>query len=153
MEILLNRRYPKLDYTIGELRIDGRWFSSSLEPPVRGLHSGMGLDEIQKLKKPGKTAIPKGRYSVGFTYSPKFKDKSWAKPYGGKVISIEKVPGFSGVRIHPGNIVADTSGCVLCGLNKIKGGLTDSCKTYLDLVEHYIMPALARNEAIYITII
>ncbi len=153
MEILLNRRYPKVGYSIGEIRIDGKWFCSSLEPEDRGLASDMSLAKIKSLKVTGRTAIPKGRYKVTLNYSPKFKDKSWAKPYSGKVIGIENVPGFEGVRIHPGNTVHDTSGCILCGLNKIKGGLTNSCSTYLDLVDHYILPALARKESVYISII
>lgn len=153
MEILLNRRYPKDEYSIGEIRIDGKWFCSSLEPTDRGLTSDMPMAEIKSIKVAGKTAIPKGRYKVTLSYSPKFKDKSWAKPYAGKVIGIENVPGFEGVRIHPGNTVHDTSGCVLCGLNKIKGGLTNSCSTYLNLVDNYIQPALARKESVYISII
>lgn len=153
MEIILNRRYPKTNYTIGELRIDGKWFSSTLEDEDRGLYDGMSLEAIKAIKVKDQTAIPKGRYKINFTYSPKFKDKSWAKPYGGKVIGIANVPGFDGVRVHPGNLPSDTSGCVLVGLNKIKGGLVDSAKTYLELVDHYVLPALAKGESIYMTII
>lgn len=153
MEILLQRSYPKKEYTIGNFRIDGRWFSSSLEDADRDLIDSMPLQEIQARKVYGKTAIPKGRYRVGFSYSPKFANRPWAKPYGGRVVSIEGVKGFEGVRIHPGNSADDTSGCVLIGLNKVKGRLVDSQATYLDFVNHFILPATARQEQIYITIV
>lgn len=154
MEWILNRRYPKKDYTIGELKIDGRWFSSTLEDTDRGLNANMSLDAIKKVKVPDETAIPKGRYKITFTYSPKYCNRTWAKPYGGKVIGVANVPGFEGIRVHPGNSAAtDTSGCVLVGLNRVKGGLVDSAKTYLELVDHYVLPAVAKGEPIYLTIV
>lgn len=152
MEWLIDRKYPKANYTIGNFYIDGIWFCSSLEDTDRGLHQEMGLGEIQASKVYGETAIPKGRYKISFTYSPKFAKKGWAKPYGGKVVSIDGVKGFDGVRIHVGNTQADTSGCVLVGLNKVKGRLVDSTITYFELVDHYLLPAIAKGEDIFLTI-
>jgi hypothetical protein len=63
----------------------------------------MSLEEIKKIKVPNETAIPAGAYNVTLNVvSPKFKDRAWAKPYGGKVPRILNVPGFEGVLIHPG---------------------------------------------------
>lgn len=152
LELSIDRKYPKPSYTIGELHIDGRFFSSTLEDTDRSLDQNMSLATIKAIKRANYTAIPKGRYKVSFTYSPKFASKSWAAPYGGKVIGIENVPGFEGIRIHPGNNANDTSGCILVGLNKVKGGLVESKDTYLELVDHYILPAIAKGEQIYITI-
>lgn len=152
VDLLLIRKYPKPTYTIGELEIGGRFFSSTLEDTDRALDQCMTLASIKAIKKANYTAIPKGRYRVTFTYSPKFASKPWATPYGGKVLAIENVPGFDGVRIHPGNNASQTSGCVLVGLNKIKGGLVDSQDTYLELVDRHILPALAAGEEIWITI-
>ena len=149
---LITRDYKKQAYTIGNFKIDGRWFCSSLEDTDRSLESSMKDADIRAVKIYAKTAIPRGCYKIGFTYSAKFAGRSWAKPYGGRVISIEGVRGFEGVRIHPGNTAEDTSGCVLVGLNKIKGRLVDSTKTYLDLVDHYLLPAIAKGEDIYLTI-
>jgi hypothetical protein len=63
----------------------------------------MSLEEIKKIKVPNETAIPTGTYNVTLNViSPKFKDRTWAKPYGGKVPRILNVPGFNGVLLHPG---------------------------------------------------
>ena len=50
-------------------------------------------------------AIPKGSFSVGISYSPRFH---MLLPY----ISVK---GRSGIRIHAGNTSKDSKGCVLVG--------------------------------------
>lgn len=135
MNLKLNRRYTSQNYTIGKLSIDGVPFCDTLEDTDRGLRCGMTAKEIKSAKVPGKTAIPKGTYTVNMTtVSPRFKARSWARPYGGIVPRLEAVPGFVGVLIHPGNSAEDTDGCILVGRNTEVGGLTDSVKTYMKLM-------------------
>ncbi len=50
--------------------------------------------------------IPSGTYPLVFTYSPKFRLK---------LALVSDVPGRRGIRIHFGNSVADTRGCILVG--------------------------------------
>ncbi len=139
MELLLIRRYKNDKYTIGNLYIDGVWFSNTLEDTDRGLTDDMSEEQIKKIKVYGRTAIPKGTYKVEVTYSPKFKRH---------LPLLIGVKGFTGIRIHSGNSAEDTLGCLLVGFNKEKGKVLNSRVTFDKLT------ALLRNceEEIYITI-
>ena len=149
MKLTLKRRYTAQTYTIGTLSIDGVPFCDTLEPTDRGLKSSMTLQEIKANKVKGKTAIPTGIYHVDMnTVSPRLKNKSYAKPYGGRVPRLQGVKGFDGVLIHPGNTADDTEGCILVGRNTEVGKLTDSKATYCKLFE--MMDAV--NEHIIIEI-
>ena len=131
MEILLKRIAKKNLYTIGKLYINGVYFCDTIEDKDRGLSQSMSLDEIKKIKVSNETAIPTGTYNVTLNVvSPKFKDRVWAKPYGGKVPRILNVPGFEGVLIHPGNDQDDTSGCIILGKNKVIGKVIESQATF-----------------------
>lgn len=115
MKVLV-KRWKGENYSIGELSVDGRYLMDTLEDKDRGLTSDMTLEEIKSIKKYGETAIPTGTYKVNMNVvSPKFKDRSWAKPYGGILPRLENVKGFEGVLIHVGNKPEDTLGCILVG--------------------------------------
>ena len=149
MKLKLIRRYNGNGYTIGRLYVDGNPFCDTLEDTDRGLKSSMTLQEIKANKVKGKTAIPTGIYHVDMdTVSPRLKNKSYAKPYGGRVPRLQGVKGFDGVLIHPGNTADDTEGCILVGRNTEVGKLTDSKATYCKLFE--MMDAV--NEHIIIEI-
>jgi len=152
IHLTLIRSYPKQDYTIGLLYAKGRYFSASLEDPDRGLLQTMPLEEIKRLKIPGKTAIPKGTYRIRLTVSEKFKNRAWAKPYGGLVPLVEDVPGYTGIRIHPGNTAKDTDGCILPGQNLKPGMVLNSTVTYRKLMDEYLYPAHLAGEEMWITI-
>lgn len=127
MIVTIERKYKKSTYTIGNLYIDGNYVCNTLEDTDRGLNDTMLYKEIQSQKVKGSTAIPKGIYPISMDIvSPTFKNRSWAKPYNGKIPRIMGVRGFSGILIHPGNTEADTEGCILIGYNTVKGALTDS---------------------------
>lgn len=153
MELKVKRKAFEKDYTIGDLFVDGKFVSNTLEDTDRGLTQDMPLEEIKAKKVYGKTAIPKGTYEVDMnTVSPKFKDRSWAKPYGGKLPRLLNVPGYEGVLIHVGNSASDSSGCLLVGKNSIKGMITDSTRTFHTLMSKYLLPAKVQGERITITI-
>ena len=118
MEITVNRKYKKADYTIGQMYIDGMYFCDTLEDTVRDLS--------REKKLAGQTAIPRGKYRVELTYSPKFKRD---------LPLLCSVPYFTGIRIHRGNTPEDTSGCILVGENKERGRLVNSTRYELELVE------------------
>lgn len=52
--------------------------------------------------------IPVGLYDLDLTYSPKFKKEL-------PLVHNTLVPGNRGIRIHAGNTVDDTEGCILIG--------------------------------------
>ena len=112
MNLVLQRIAQTPEYTIGRLEIDGQFFCNTLEDPVR--------DE----KIAAKTAIPEGTYEVIVNRSPRFKRD---------LPLLLNVPNFEGIRIHRGNTAKDTSGCILVGLNKVKGKVLDSTKYELEL--------------------
>ena len=153
MELTLERRWPKADYTIGVFCIDGKRYSESLEDTDRGLTADMPISKIKRIKVYGKTAIPKGRYKVDMhTVSPRFKNRIWAKKYGGIVPRLVGVPCYSGVCMHPFNYADQSLGCIATGENKVKGGLVKAAEYHMRLMEEYLIPADVRGEEIYITI-
>ena len=148
MEILVKRIAKKSKYTIGKMYIDGQYICDTLEDADRGLNQNMSLKEINSKKVYGETAIPTGTYKVDMnTVSPKFKSRTWAKPYGGKLPRLVLVPGYDGVLIHPGNKAEDTLGCILVGENKAVGQVLNSQVTFKK-----IMSILTKGTNITITI-
>jgi hypothetical protein len=97
LNLVLARRWFEPTCTIGVLSIDGQQECYILE------------DVEREVKVYGETAIPLGRYRVVIDHSNRFKR---LLPH------LLDVPGFEGIRIHPGNKAGDTHGCLLPGLDK-----------------------------------
>lgn len=119
MEITVKRINKTNDYTIGQMFIDDEYFCDTLEDTVRDLTN-------VKDKIYGRTAIPAGTYSVILDYSGHFKK---LLPH------ILDIPFFSGVRIHSGNDVEDTNGCILVGSYHHAGYITESRATMEKLMK------------------
>nr|DAP34512.1 MAG TPA: Protein of unknown function (DUF2778) [Caudoviricetes sp.] len=136
MKLVLERTFRGSAYTIGKLYVDGDYFCDTLEDVDRGLSSDMPLSKINEKKVYGETAIPTGTYKVVMNVvSPKFKDRTWAKLWDGKLPRLENVPGYEGVLIHVGNKAEDTLGCILVGQNKVKGQVINSTATFDKLMD------------------
>lgn len=132
MRLLLQRVEAQADRTFGRLTDNAaRIAFDSLEDTLR---SG------PKVK--GRTAIPPGRYQVVVTFSPRF---------GRKLPLLIGVPGFEGVRIHPGNTEEDTEGCILLG-TRVGDRLRDSRIAHA-VVNARIDDAIIRGETIWLTIV
>ena len=179
MELILTRIAKKKSYTIGKLSLtpnpsprgegsgyqqaqkpaaglstplsfgEGtgvRLLCDTLEPPVLEQKSRVKMDAVMRsLKKAQRLkpfAIPPGRYAVVISYSPKMKQ--WLPILLG-------VPMFKGIRIHAGNTVGDTQGCILVGENRQKGMVLNS-RTALTRVKQAIVEAKERGESVWITI-
>lgn len=135
MELIVDRKWKKQSYTISNLIIDNKVFCQVLEDADRGLDDSMSLAKIRELKKPSITAIPRGTYEVTLdVYSPKFGSKSFYKEVcNGKLPRLLNVKGFEGILIHAGNTDKDTAGCLLVGVNKVKGQVINSRETFREL--------------------
>lgn len=148
MKLTLKRIALKPTYTIGKLYIDDNYFCDTLEDTVRDLNKDGKFDNGEKKIK-GKTAIPYGTYEITTNIvSQRFKNRVWAKPYGGKIPRLINVPSFDGVLLHPGSSAEDTSGCLLVGKNTIVGRLADSQKTF-----HALMQKIKNQKNLTIEII
>ena len=135
MELIVDRKYKKQSYTIGNLYVDGKFFSNTLEDTDRGLNDSMSVTEIKRLKKPSITAIPKGTYEITLdVISPKYSTNSFYKQVcNGKVPRLLNVKGFEGILIHAGNTDKDSAGCLLVGVNKVKGQVINSREIFKEL--------------------
>jgi hypothetical protein len=104
MKLKLIREPSSSTTTLGKLYLDGVFFCYTLEDVVR---PDPNPDTPQNEAKVwGNTAIPAGKYKVVITMSPRFKRR---------LPLLIGVPGFDGIRIHPGNTHRDTDGCILVG--------------------------------------
>lgn len=106
MKIEVRRHYFSENYTIGKLYIDGGYFCDTLEPSTTAKEH---------------PAVKIGIYSLVIAWSPKF----------GSYMPRIEVPNRSGILFHVGNYPHDTKGCVLLGLNTIKGSVTASRASFI----------------------
>ena len=129
MELKLVRKIFTDKSTIGELDVNGTFECFTLEDPPR------------EVKIKGETAIPAGRYEIAVTFSNKF----------GKFLPLLlNVPGFDGIRIHPGNTPKDTLGCILVSQGKGVDSISNSRLAFLPLFEK--IQAVLRSEKVFIEI-
>jgi len=117
LELDLRRIWLTDASTVGELYVNGEFESYVLEDRYR---------PPPEAKVYGATCIPTGRYEIVITESPRFK-----RP----LPLLLNVPGFSGVRIHPGNTAADTEGCLLPGRVRHGESVLESRKAFDALFE------------------
>jgi len=108
--IILKRKIYKENSTIGNLIYENKKICDTLEDVYRE-----NLTKETKIKH--KTAIPIGVYKIKLEYSEKFKDI---------LIELINVPLFEEIKIHIGNTISDTSGCILVGDYHKTGTLINS---------------------------
>jgi hypothetical protein len=131
MNLRLVRTAGRPGYVPGKLFVDGKFECYTLE------------DQMRTQKIYAQTAIPLGRYRIIVTYSNRFK-----RP----LPLLLNVPEFTGVRIHSGNTVADTEGCILVGDAPSAAWLGQSGQALARLAPK-INVALERHEEVWIDIV
>jgi hypothetical protein len=140
MKLTLHRRKSIGGATIGKLHIDGVFASATLEDEVREIN---GVSVAQwKIK--GATAIPQGTYRVTLESSPRF---------GPDTPTLHDVPGFMYIRMHAGNVSADTEGCILLGMQATDASLVGgTSRPAVALIKQALRRATASGEPITIEI-
>jgi len=108
-KIEVKRIALKDTYTIGKLYYNGTYVCDTLEDKVRSFTAA-------DPKVFGQTAIPYGTYTVTKETNAHF----------GNHFRIHNVPYFDGTLIHCGNTDIDTHGCILVGINSVKGQVLNS---------------------------
>ena len=162
MELILTRIAKRRAYTIGRLSIlkeeneeyrtykREEYFCDTLEPPVLEMKTSVSMDAVLRSSTKAEAlkpfAIPEGRYAVVITWSPKFK--MWLPALLGGP-DFNRL--FKGIRIHMGNTVKDTQGCILVGRNQIVGRVLESRKWLYELKQK-IIEAKACGDAVWLTI-
>ena len=133
MELVLTRKWLTPNSTIGELAVNGKFECFILEDHF----------PTPYVKVDGKTCIPLGRYEVIINHSQRF---NMDMPL------LLGIPGFAGVRIHPGNTAADTEGCLLTGQTRGVDVVNNSRAAWYALFPK-IQHALANGEKVHISVV
>jgi hypothetical protein len=138
LEFKVKRVYRAETYTIGHVYYTTdsgttwTYFSDCLEDRDR-FYRGE-----KKIK--GQTAIHTGRYKFIVNYSNHFKDN---------LPLLLNTPEFEYIRIHWGNTVDATEGCLLFGENRVKGQVVNTRATIEKLME---MLTNSKQASWYITV-
>lgn len=133
MRLKLERTWCGAACTIGTMYVDGKAECFTLEDVVRP----------DGVKVYGETAIPAGVYGVIVTPSNRFKRD---------LPLVENVPGFEGIRIHPGNTAADTQGCILVGVAKTPTSVTHSREAF-DRLFQKIKESIGAGEKVTLEVV
>lgn len=131
MLLTLTRRIMSLSFTAGDLAVDRRLCANTLELPWRN-------------NEPRTSCIPAGTYRVRLSFSPRFL-RTLPELLG--------VPGRSGIRMHPGNTVSDTSGCILVGVRALSPDKLFASKTTFALLIERLVAAEKTGEEIVMEIL
>lgn len=133
MNLLLKRDRSSAACTLGSLFVDEQFAMWTLEDVVR---TGP--------KVPGETAIPAGTYTVVVDDSTRF---ARLMPH------VLDVPQFTGIRIHAGNVAADTRGCILVGLTRHHPDRVSRSREAFERLYKRLWAALAKLEPVSLTVL
>ena len=138
MDLRLVRVATTNRVTPGTLYVDGALECVTLEDAIR---EQIGVP-VAAWKIPGETAIPAGRYDLTLTMSQRFQ----------RILPLlGQVPGFTGVRIHAGNVIDDTEGCILPGLERRPDGVGESKLAVIE-VNKWFDAIIAKGQEAWITV-
>jgi hypothetical protein len=141
MKLTLTRYELTPARTFGKLTAeDGHRLCYTLEDAVREVPG----KPVGNWKIHGKTAIPAGSYRLTLENSPRF---------GLDTLTVNAVPGFTGVRMHAGNTEYDTEGCPLLGLQVTPTGIMGgTSRPAVALVKEVVRQAIAEGRTVMLEV-
>lgn len=140
MKLRLERYGPHPDSTLGTLSVDGELLCWTLEDEIREIEG----EPVEKWKVKGETAIPRGNYTVVINFSNRFQRE---------MPQLLDVPGFSGIRIHPGNTDKDTDGCILVGGKPLNDNFLPSSRQTFSKLFDILLEAELNGESIKMEVV
>jgi len=142
MKLTLARNKTSAGRTFGRLLDEnGKFICYVLEDQVREVPGR----PVAEWKVHGKTAIPFGEYRITLENSPRF---------GPSTLTVNAVPGFTGVRMHAGNTEADTEGCPLLGMQVNDSGIVGgTSRPAVALVQSMVRAAIAAGKTVLLSIV
>jgi hypothetical protein len=150
MHLFIERAPSTPQSTSGKLYIDGVfWLPLPESPNKAGTYTLEDVvrevpgQPVESWKIKGQTAIPAGRYRVGYTFSQRFQHAT---------LILLDVPGFTGIRFHGGNKAQDTEGCILCGNARTGPDSIAICKPAIALLESIVCPEIATGHEVWCTV-
>lgn len=140
MELILERKIHNENSTEGNLYVNDKWFSHTIEDVTRAKPG----EWKKELKIYAKTAIPYGTYPVLVTWSNRFK-----RP----MVGIFNVSDFEGIRIHWGSSELSSAGCIIISYkaDNDHDKLIFDKKATEDLI--HIVEEAQKKEKVYIIIV
>lgn len=133
IELTLARHEFTDTCTLGSFYVNGEYRCYILE------------DAIRRQKIYGKTAIPRGRYRVDFTFSGRF---------GIQLPILIDVPLYTGIRFHKGNVKESTDGCFLPGFDRYRNGSEMRVYRSEEALNKCVLPIFQNpHEEVWLTIL
>lgn len=141
MQIKLVRESMNTTSTEGKLYVDGKFECYTVEDTDRKLETAGCSAKVQD-----KTCIPRGTYNIIISYSNHFKKE---------LIEVQKVPCYTGVRIHSGNSSKDSEGCIIVGSvnEKNTDDWVGGSKLAIDALQTKVAAALKAGQKVTLEIV
>jgi len=139
LNLFIARNNGTNGFTGGRLYLNSNFECFTLEDEVREVQG----EPVERWKVPGQTAIPRGKYRVIVSFSGHFQQR---------LPEVLNVPGYIGVRIHPGNRAEDTEGCILVGDEDPSDGFMGESRQAFGRVFAKINEAINCGEEVWITL-
>lgn len=142
MNLVIDRKDDTSEETLGELSIENKFFSYTLELPEgkEGETKQDGIDRGVII------CIPKGNYKVKVTYSKHMQKRLPLIYNDDNTLSIITPIGtWEGARFHGGNTYLDSLGCILVAKNQYENKPSVFLNKEGHIIENWIQGSMSQE--------